>query len=125
MSEASEQRPGGAVPHEARASPDLSRNGRPSAVELRRLALALVRAGRTPEALSHELEPTVQEIWNWVMQVARDAGRHADGLTRAEREELKHLRREVRQLREERDRLAEADTWFARDIGLSSSGAST
>ena len=93
-------------------------SARPSAVELRRLVVALLRAGRTPEALSRELEPTVREIWNWVMQVARDAGRSANGLSSVEREELKRLRREVRQLREERDGQAKADPWFVREIDV-------
>lgn len=92
--------------------------GRPSAVELRRLVLALVRAGRTPEALSDEFEPTVQEIWNWVIRVARDAGHSADGLARAEREELRRLRREVRQLREARDRPAMAETRYADGVEM-------
>ena len=94
------------------------------AAELRRLVLALVRAGRTPEALSHEFEPTAQALWNWVMRVARDAGREADRLASAEREELRQLRREVRQLHEERDRLAKADTWYIREIVMSTSRAS-
>jgi transposase len=35
----------------------------------------LVQAGRTPEELSRELEPTAQTIRNWVAQVERDEGR--------------------------------------------------
>jgi transposase len=123
MSEASEQPPGRAARPAEIAPPPMPSSSRPSAVELRRLVLALVRAGRTPEALSCEFEPSIQDIWNWVMQVAHDAGRHADGLTTAERDELKRLRREVRQLREERDRPAEADRWLVREIDMIASGA--
>jgi transposase len=60
----------------------------------------LVRAGRSPEELAREFEPTAQSIRNWIAQAKRDAGRGDGGLTMAEREELNHLRRENRQLRE-------------------------
>jgi transposase len=75
----------------------------------------LVRADRTPEELSREFEPTAQSIRNWVSQADRDEGRRADGLTTAEREELRRLRRENRQLKTEREILAKAAAWFARE----------
>ncbi|GLY92742.1 hypothetical protein Airi02_106700 [Actinoallomurus iriomotensis] len=75
----------------------------------------LVRAGRTPEELAEEFEPTAQSIRNWVVQADRDAGRRADGLTSAEKDELARLRREVRQLREEREILKKAAVFFARE----------
>jgi transposase len=56
--------------------------------EFRRQMVELVRAGRTPEELACEFEPTAQSIRNWVVQSARDAGRGDGGLTTAEREEL-------------------------------------
>jgi transposase len=40
---------------------------------------------------------------NWVKQADLDEGRRADGVTSAEREELRRLRRENRRLREERE----------------------
>jgi len=52
----------------------------------------LVRAGRTPEELSREFEPTAQSIHNWVAQADRDEGRRSDGLTTVERDELRRLR---------------------------------
>jgi transposase len=55
--------------------------------------LNLVQAGRTPEELAHEFEPTAQSIRNWVAQWERNAGRGDGGLTTAEREELSRLRR--------------------------------
>jgi transposase len=45
-------------------------------------------------------------------------------LTAAEREELIRLRREVRQLRLERDILSKAAAWFARETGTIPSGSS-
>jgi transposase len=75
----------------------------------------LVRAGRTPEELAREFEPTAQAIRNWVRQVDLDEGRRQDGLTTADKEELSRLRRENRQLREEREILAKAAAWFARE----------
>jgi transposase len=77
----------------------------------------LVRAGRTPEELSREFEPSAQAIRNWVRQSDLDEGRREDGLTTIEREELRRLRRENRQLREEREILAKAAAWFARETG--------
>jgi transposase len=54
----------------------------------------------------------------------RDEGRRTDGLTTVERDELTRLRRENRQLRQERDILAKAAAWFARETGSISSKSS-
>ncbi|HUI54136.1 MAG TPA: transposase, partial [Bryobacteraceae bacterium] len=78
----------------------------PYAPEFRRQMIELVRAGRSPEGLAKEFEPSAQAIRNWVAQADRDEGRREDGLTTAEREELNRLRRENRQLRLERDILS-------------------
>jgi transposase len=77
----------------------------------------LVRAGRTPEQLGREFEPSAQAIRNWVRQTDRDGGRRADGLTTDEQAELARLRRETRVLREERDILKKAAAWFAQETG--------
>lgn len=87
----------------------------PYAPEFRRQMVELVRAGRCPEELSREFEPSAQAIRNWVVQAERDEGRRPDGLTSQEREELRRLRRENRQLRQEREILAKAAAWFARE----------
>ena len=83
--------------------------------EFRRQMVDLVRAGRDPEQLAREFEPSAQAIRNWVAQADRDEGRRDDGLTTLEREELRRLRRENRQLREEREILKKAAAWFARE----------
>lgn len=85
--------------------------------EFRERMVELVRAGRSPEELAREFEPTSQSIRNWVKQSDLDEGRREDGLTTSEREELHRLRRENRRLREEREILAKATAWFARETG--------
>ena len=83
--------------------------------EYRQQIVELVRAGRRPEELSREFGPTVQTIQNWLKQADRDEGRRHDGLTTAERQELVRLRREIKQVRLEREILAKAAAWFARE----------
>ncbi len=95
----------------------MPRAPQPYPAEFRRRMVELVRAGRTPEELAREFEPSAQSIRNWVKQADLDEGRREDGLTTAEREELHRLRRENRQLREEREILAKAAAWFARETG--------
>ncbi len=87
----------------------------PYAPEFRQQMIELVGAGRTPEELSREFEPTAQTIHNWVKQADRDTGRRLDGATSAEREELRQLRRDNKRLRQEREILAKAAAWFARE----------
>lgn len=92
--------------------------------EFRRQLLELVRAGRTPDELAQEFEPSAQTIRNWMAQADRDGGQRPDGLTSAEREELTRLKRENRQLKLEREILAKATAWFARETGtIPSSGS--
>jgi transposase len=91
------------------------RHRAPYAAEFRNRMVELVRAGRDPEQLAQEFEPSAESIRNWVKQADRDEGRREDGLTTAERDELRRLRRENRQLREEREILAKAAAWFARE----------
>ena len=103
----------------------------PTAVcsEFRRQMIELVRAGRDPTDLAREFEPSAQAIRNWVAQADRQGGRPdpksgAADLSAPEREELGRLRREVRQLRLERDILSKAAAWFARETGTIPSGSS-
>jgi transposase len=91
--------------------------------ELRRRLVELVRAGRSPESLAEEYEPSGQAIRNWVRQADRDEGKRSDGVTSEEKAELARLRRENRALREERAILAKAAAWFARETGKIPSGS--
>ena len=93
----------------------MSKTRPPYTPEFRRQITELVRAGRSPDELAKEFEPTAQSIRNWAAQSERDAGRRSDGLNSAERDELSRLRRENRQLRLERDILSKAAAWFARE----------
>ena len=83
--------------------------------DFRRRIVELVAKGRTPEELARQFEPSAQAIRNWVKQATLDAGKRTDGLTTEEHEELRRLRREVRQLRDERAILSKAAAWFARE----------
>ncbi len=97
----------------------------PYSAEFRARMVEWVRAGRTPEELSREFEPTAQSIWNWVRQAERDQGVRLDGLTTDEKEELRRLRREVRVLREEKEILKKAAAWFAEESGSTPRGRSS
>ena len=104
----------------------MSKSRPPYAPAFRQQMIDLVRAGRTPEKLSVEFEPTAQSIRNWVCQADIDEGRRDDGLTTEERAEIKRLRRENKQLRLEREILAKAAAWFARETeSIPSKGSSS
>ena len=99
----------------------------PYSPEFRRQMVELVRAGRDPDDLAREFEPTAQSIRAWVAKADKQEGRQ-EGVVAAlglsDREELTRLRREVRQLRVERDILSKAAAWFARETGAVPSGSS-
>jgi transposase len=71
--------------------------------EFRRRIVELVRAGRTPESLAQEFEPSAPSIRSWVRQAKLDTGTRTDGVTSDERGELARLRQENKMLREERE----------------------
>ena len=67
--------------------------------EFRRQMVDLVRAGRSPDDLAREFEPSSHSIRAWVALADRQEGRREEavpGLAAAERDELTRLRREVR-----------------------------
>ena len=102
----------------------MSKSRRPYPLEYRQRVIELVRAGRSPEELAKEFEPTAQCIRNWIRQADRDEGRRHDGLTTDERTELQRLKKENATLREEREILAKAAAWFARETGTIPPGSS-
>jgi transposase len=83
--------------------------------EFRQQILELARAGRSPDELAKEFEPTAQTIRNWIKQSELDHGQRQDGLTSDEKTELTRLRKENKQLRLEREILSKAAAWFAQE----------
>ena len=103
----------------------------PNAPNFRQQMIDLVQAGRDPEDLSREFEPSGQAIRNWVAAADRRDG-HGEpklasvesALAASERDELLRLRFENKQLRLERDILSRAAAWFAQETGVVPSGSS-
>ncbi len=75
----------------------------PYPIDFRREAVALLKSsGKTVPQLASELGVSPQSLRNWCRQLDVDDGR-AQGLTSAERDELRRLRRELRIVTEERE----------------------
>ncbi|MDP9419393.1 MAG: transposase [Actinomycetota bacterium] len=92
--------------------------------ELREQLIAMARAGRTPEELARDYEPSAQTIRNWLVQADVDDG-VVPGVTSGEGDELRRLRRENRILREEREILKKAAAWFAEETNSTPSRRSS
>ena len=85
------------------------------AFEFRWQMVDLVRSGRDLDDLACEHEPTAQVIRTWVAGAGgRTGDRPEKGLLPGESDEMIRLRRENRQLRQERDILAKAAAWASR-----------
>ena len=82
--------------------------------EFREQMVSLVGAGRSPAELSREFEPTAQTILNWVAASERGSG-SARRVAERDLNELRLLKRAYRRVKEERDILAKATAWFARE----------
>ncbi len=85
--------------------------------EFKRDAVALVLdEKRTIADVARSLDVGESNLGNWVRQAQTDAGERP-GLRTDEREELTVLRREVRQLKMERELLKRAAAFFAKELG--------
>lgn len=71
-------------------------------------------SGKSVAEVCRDLDLTETAVRRWLTQAEVDAGRR-EGWTTAEREELSRLRREVHTLRQERDILAKATAFFAKE----------
>jgi transposase len=78
-------------------------------------AVRLVRSGKTVPQVARELDLTETALREWVRRAEADAGERQDVLTTEERQELARLRRENKQLRQEREILKAAATFFAKE----------
>ena len=85
--------------------------------EFRQKIIELARSGRSIAELAREFEPSEQTIRNWIRQADINASHRHDGLSSEEKQELSRLRKENRRLQQERDILAKAAAWFARETG--------
>lgn len=90
--------------------------------EFREQIVELHRAGRSVADLAREFEPTQQTIRSWIESA--DPSPHV-AASETERDELKRLRKEVKRLQQERDILAKAAAWFARETGSVPAGPSS
>jgi transposase len=83
--------------------------------EFRRDAAALViDQHRTIVDVAKELGIVEQTLGNWVRQEKVDRGER-EGLSSAERAEINQLRRELRQVRQERDLLKKATAFWVKE----------
>jgi transposase len=73
------------------------------------------QSGSKPGGTGEGIRTSANTIRKWATQADIGEGRRADGLTTAELNELRELRRESKQLGLEREILRRAAAWFARE----------
>ena len=85
--------------------------------ELRERSVRLVfESGRPIARVARDLGIHSESLRKWVRQAEADAGERADLLTTNERERLKALEREVRDLRKANEILKAASVFFAKEL---------
>jgi transposase len=85
--------------------------------ELRERAVRLVfESGRPIAQVAKDLGVHREALRLWVRQAEADAGTRNDRLTSSERERLKELEREVRELRKANEILKAASVFFAKEL---------
>lgn len=85
--------------------------------EFKASAVALVlKEGKSVTRVAKDLDLTPSALGKWVEQARADTGKSTRGtLTTEEKEELARLRKEVRELRLEREILKKAAAFFAKE----------
>jgi transposase len=73
--------------------------------------------GKSISQVGRDLDVAQSVVGNWVKQARADRSQGKAGLTTEERAELTRLRREVKDLRQQRDILKKAAAFFARESG--------
>jgi transposase len=85
--------------------------------ELRERAVRLVfESGRPIAHVAADLGIHREALRQWVRQAEADAGGRTDRLTSGERERMKALEREVRELRKANEILKAASVFFAKEL---------
>lgn len=85
--------------------------------ELRERAVRLVfESGRPVAHIARDLGINYESLRNWVRQAQADEGRRTDLLTSSERERLKFLERENRELSKANEILKAASVFFAKEL---------
>jgi transposase len=89
---------------------------RPYPGEFRREAVNLVKvSGRSVREVAGELGVSYESLRLWLRQDQLDRGERDDGLTTDQLDELRRLRKQVRELEQEREILKRAVTFFVRE----------
>jgi transposase len=95
-----------------------NRGRRPYPPEFKREAVELYRrSGKSLQVVAGELGVAVESLRSWNKQHAVDVGER-EGLTTAEREELRELKRKLLRVEQERDLLKRAAAFFARETEI-------
>lgn len=78
----------------------------------------VIDEGKSITRVAKDLDLTASSLGHWVEQARADRGKSTRGtLTTEEREELANLRKEVRELRLQREILKKATAFFAKENG--------
>jgi transposase len=94
-----------------------SANGKTETPELRERAVrAVFETGRPVAQVARKHGVHYESLRFWVRQAEADVGKRPELLTSSEREELKRLRSEVKELRRSNEILKAASAFFAKEL---------